>query len=718
MSQAAALQPNPQALRDNNKLRAEDHSVHDWYRFVLSFPPHLVRSYLERFGITESAIVLDPFCGTGTTLVECKKLGIPSVGIEANPIPCFATRVKVNWEADPGALLKHAKEIAATACRKLALNGLDEYQNMPLFRAGKPKMNPLSLRRLPHEAEALLLTNSISPVPLHRVLVLLESIQEFRHDLLTRYERLALAKALVFEISNLEFGPEVGVGPAKSDAPAVTFWLDAIQAITDDLRTVRHRNLTSATVHRADSRNILSVLQPNSIDAVITSPPYPNEKDYTRTTRLESVLLGFIRNKQDLRALKQDLVRSNTRGVYKSDRDDVLVSDHDEIQSIAESIEKRRIELGKTSGFERLYARVTRLYFGGMAKHLSDLRTVLRPGARLAYVVGDQASYLRVMIRTGQLLADIADSLGYEVTGIDLFRTRLATATKEQLREEVVLLRWRGAKNRSRTMLMNEKNLYSAIIEKIFQSKFKKGMRELDFDREELLLVAKELGLKEPKNLGDLIYTFRYRAGLPQSIKKHAGEAETWIIRPAGRGKYRFVLIPDKPIAPNENLAITKVPDATPGVVAKYALSDEQALLAKLRYNRLVDIFTGVACYSLQNHLRTSVPNMGQAETDEIYVGLDKKGAHYVFPVQAKGGSDKLNIVQIEQDLAVCAHKFPSLICRPIGAQFMQGGVIALFEFEEGEEGLGITAEKHYKLVPPDEVTDEDLRLYSTRGSQ
>jgi hypothetical protein len=718
MSQATALQPNPQALRDNNKLRAEDHSVHDWYRFVLSFPPHLVRSYLERFSATENATVLDPFCGTGTTLVECKKLGIPSVGIEANPMPCFATRVKVDWQADPDTLLKHAKEIAATACKRLALNGLEEYQDMPLFRAGKPKINPLGLRRLPQEAERLLLANSISPVPLHRVLVLLEAIQESRHDLFTQYERLALASALVSEISNLEFGPEVGVGPAKSDAPAVTFWLDALQAIADDLRTVRNQSLAAAKVHHADSRNILNVLQPNSIDAVITSPPYPNEKDYTRTTRLESVLLGFIRNKQELRALKQDLVRSNTRGVYKSDRDDVLVGDHNEIQGIAEAIEKRRIELGKTSGFERLYARVTKLYFGGMAKHLSDLRTVLRPGARLAYVVGDQASYLRVMIRTGQLLADIADSLGYEVTGIDLFRKRLATATKEQLREEVLLLRWPGGKTRSRTTLMNEKNLYTAIIEKIFQSKFKKGMRELDFDRDELLTVAKELGLKEPKNLGDLIYTFRYRAALPETIKKHAGEAETWIIRPAGRGKYRFVLVPDKPIAPNESLAITKVPDATPGVVAKYALSDEQALLAKLRYNRLVDIFTGVTCYSLQNHLRTSVPNMGQAETDEIYVGLDKKGAHYVFPVQAKGGSDKLNIVQIEQDLAVCAHKFPSLICRPIGAQFMQAGVIALFEFEEGEEGLGIAAEKHYKLVPPDEVTDEDLRLYGTRGSQ
>jgi hypothetical protein len=89
---------------------------------------------------------------------------------------------------------------------------------------------------------------------------------------------------------------------------------------------------------------------------------------------------------------------------------------------------------------------VTKLYFGGMARHLAGLRRVLRPGAQLAYVVGDQASYLRVMIRTGQLLASIAESLGYEVVGLDLFRTRLATATKEQLREEVVILRWPGGK--------------------------------------------------------------------------------------------------------------------------------------------------------------------------------------------------------------------------------------------------------------------------------
>ena len=161
-------------------------------------------------------------------------------------------------------------------------------------------------------------------------------------------------------------------------------------------------------IHLADARDLDCILAPNSIDAVITSPPYPNEKDYTRTTRLESVILGFYEDMAQLRRYKKTFLRSNTRGVYVTDDDDQWISDHTAIQQIAERIEKRRIELGKTSGFERLYARVTKLYFGGMARHLAQLRKVLKPNAHLVYVVGDQASYLQVLIRTGELLADIA----------------------------------------------------------------------------------------------------------------------------------------------------------------------------------------------------------------------------------------------------------------------------------------------------------------------
>ena len=262
---------------------------------------------------------------------------------------------------------------------------------------------------------------------------------------------------------------------------------------------------------------------------------------------------------------------------------------------------------------------------------------------------------------------------------------------------------------------MSQKNIYSSIIEKIFQSKFKAGMGAVDFEREDIVRFGNELGVRLPKNLGDLVYSFRYRADLPHSIQSQAGEGHVWIIRGVGRARYRFVSVPDIPLTPNKNMTPTKVPDSTPGIVAKYAFNDEQALLAKVRYNRLIDIFTGVTCYSLQNHLRTTVPDMGQVETDEIYAGVDRKRVHYVFPVQAKSGTDKLSVVQIEQDLQVCALKFPILVCWPVGAQFMQDNVIALFEFEEADKSVGIASEKHYKLVPPRQVTKADLNRYRAR---
>jgi len=424
-----------------NRLQTEDRPVHDWYRFVLSFPPHLVREYIHRLRLDRRYRVLDPFCGTGTTLVECKKLGIESIGVEANPMACFASQVKVDWSVDPSGLTRDSQRIAETALAELREQGIED--ESLLFM---PPPANVPLRVLDGDAARLLLADSISPLPLHKTLVLLDHIRRREGGPYRSHQLLALARALYSYIGNLQFGPEVGVGPAKLDTPVISPWLRGIDQMASDLCAVRSTSRAPAAVYPGDARQLLTLLEPSSIDAVITSPPYPNEKDYTRTTRLESVVLGFISSKSDLRDLKSHLMRSNTRNVYKDDDDDRWIADNSEVQRIAEEIESRRIELGKTSGFERVYSRVAKLYFGGMAKHLHDLRTVLRPGARLAYVVGDQASYLRVMIRTGRILADIAHQLGYEVVGIDLFRTRLATSTGEQLREETVLLRWPGRK--------------------------------------------------------------------------------------------------------------------------------------------------------------------------------------------------------------------------------------------------------------------------------
>ena len=259
---------------------------------------------------------------------------------------------------------------------------------------------------------------------------------------------------------------------------------------------------------------------------------------------------------------------------------------------------------------------------------------------------------------------------------------------------------------------MKRANRYAQIIEELFFVHYKEGDTEVDFERAEIQPIADRLGIKLPLNLGDVIYSFRYRASLPESIMAKAPQGTVWIIRPTGKAKYRMIAIKESPITPNALLVETKVPDSTPGLVAMYSLNDEQALLAKVRYNRLIDIFTGVTSYSLQNHLRTTVSGMGQVETDEIYIGIDRRGAHHVFPVQAKGGTDKLNIVQIEQDIALCNEKFKGLICIAIGAQFMGDNLIALFGFQETPDGVGLILEKHYRLAPPEDVTPADLKAY------
>lgn len=420
---------------DNSIMPGDEH-IHRWYRFVLSFPPHLVRHYIDLFGLDEHSVLLDPFCGTGTTLVEAKLQGIEGIGIESNPFPCFASRVKTDWSVHPDELRIFAKQVAERTYSELAKQGIDDRRLTTQLLT--------NLRVLDEQSMRLLIKNSISPLPLHKTLVLLEQINLYQHTPAHRYGILALGNALVTSIGNLRFGPEVGVGKIKEDVSVVAIWLQEMGKMVNDLEMVYGGKYPGTEVFLADARQLSRVVRQNSVDAVITSPPYPNEKDYTRTTRLESVVLGFIRNRSQLREYKTTILRSNTRGVYKSDGDDKWVDGIEEVERLASAIEARRIEMGKTSGFERLYHRVVKLYFGGMARHLWELRQVLKPGAKLAYVVGDQASYLRVMIRTGQILANIAERQGYQVQQIDLFRTRFATATKSELREEVVILRWPG----------------------------------------------------------------------------------------------------------------------------------------------------------------------------------------------------------------------------------------------------------------------------------
>ncbi len=267
-------------------------------------------------------------------------------------------------------------------------------------------------------------------------------------------------------------------------------------------------------------------------------------------------------------------------------------------------------------------------------------------------------------------------------------------------------------------------NAYAQIIEEIFLAKYREGDTSVVFERNEIIATANRLGINVPRNLGDLLYSFRYRSELPDAIASTSMPGKEWTILPAGRSVYEFRQVRFTTIIPNHQLIRIKVPDATPGVINMYTLDDEQALLAILRYNRLIDIFTRLTCHSLQNHLRTSIPvwnpirqrnQSAQVETDELYIGIDRNGAHYVIPIEAKGQNDSINIIQIWQNAQVCKSKFSDLSVRCIAAQTISDSGVALIEIQADDlEDISIVREIHYQLVQPEQMSPADLRRYET----
>ena len=256
-------------------------------------------------------------------------------------------------------------------------------------------------------------------------------------------------------------------------------------------------------------------------------------------------------------------------------------------------------------------------------------------------------------------------------------------------------------------------NRYSVLIETLFRSHYRSGIQEFYFERDELSKIAEKLGIRLPKNLGDVIYSFRYRVPLPDGITQTASPGLAWIIKGAGKSRYLFKQARLSRIEPDMAMLPIKIPNATPEILLAHAFDDEQALLAKVRYNRLIDLFLGITAYSLQNHLRTTVEGVGQIEIDELYVGVNRRGSQFIIPVQAKVGKDQHSVVQTDQDVLCCIERFPHLICRPVSVHALGNDRIAMFELALADDEIRVVDQRHYVLVAAPEISSEDLKRYN-----
>lgn len=436
--------PKASSFRDilkgnlKNDVKALDAPVHRWWRFVLAFPPQLVSQYLDEFGCAGSdCVVFDPFSGTGTTLVEAKRRGCRALGMEALDFCYLASKVKTTWDLPLRRLQDTAKSLLEGIGTEFARYGFF-YSGRSLFQEyendAEPIVCPLTL---PADQAKLLGKGYVSARPLQKLLVIQKHVLALPPGPVADFFKLALGSVAI-PASNVGFGPEIYRKKAKEDEDVWALYSDQVEMMLADLAEVQRQPHGPSCLLHHDSRDLAPV-RDIKIDAVITSPPYPNEKNYSRITRIENLITNCIQHDADLKRLKKGLLRSNSQNMYKGDDDDRFVEKFASVQKVADEIEQRRVSLGKTSGWERLYAKVTKHYFGGMFRHLRSLLPLMKSGGRCAYVVGDQMSFLMVHIKTGEILAELADDIGYKVEKIDLWRERWATASKTPIREEVVV---------------------------------------------------------------------------------------------------------------------------------------------------------------------------------------------------------------------------------------------------------------------------------------
>ena len=243
-------------------------------------------------------------------------------------------------------------------------------------------------------------------------------------------------------------------------------------------------------------------------------------------------------------------------------------------------------------------------------------------------------------------------------------------------------------------------SLYDEVILEVFNNHFVTGSDRLIFKKDELTEIYNEHGIIV-RNIPDIIYTYRARRSLPPQILSTGN----WAIEPAGRGAYAFRLLRNAPHfdIPFYDYEPIEIFNALPEVVEGLLRQDEQSLLTRLLYNRLVDIFSGLTCFLIQNHYRSFVMDMGEVEVDALYVGVNSSGALFVLPLEAKSQSETEMIgrIQISQMAKLVRQDFPDLQRRILAVKALLDDTIAIVEFNDNEDpdDIKILSVRRYKLI-------------------
>lgn len=379
--------------------------VHRWFRFSAGYSGEWVQEVLtEHAKLNRKLRVLDPFAGSGTTLLAADSCKLPSTGYEAQPFICRIAAAKIGWDTDPVLLRTKAD----------ALVGLARRRRVSVERLSVPLLSKCYTPEAFAQLESLRLaytelcganTDNVSRL---LWLVLISILRECSHVGTAQWQYVLPSKS-----------------KAKATEPYRAFGHKALQMIGDILQVKRKGWRSRASLINTDAREPKS--DSGTYDVVITSPPYPNNYDYADATRLEMTFWGEVRDWGDLHTVaRQYLIRSCSQHSAKERLRLSSILPSPLLAPIVEELTdacNRLAELRQTKGGKKTYHTMAAAYFLDLATILHTLRNRVRAGGRMCFVVGDSAPY-GVHLPVDRWLGELAIAAGFRAWNFEKLRDR------------------------------------------------------------------------------------------------------------------------------------------------------------------------------------------------------------------------------------------------------------------------------------------------------
>ena len=418
---------------------ANSFPFHNWYNFVLGYSPEFPEYLIRKFNITKKHKVVDPFMGTGTTLVSCKQNNISSYGVDANDYFIDVAKTKLNWKLDIYELEQIKKTIIQSYIKKINQIDFEETQATDELPFAITKKT-VSYRSIVQECRTKLLDERyISDRPLVKLFVLKKIINKVASEENKNFFLLALSSIIV-PVSNVKYGPGFGVKPPKIDADILKYFKDKTERMISDIEKQKNHKDVISEVFHGDARQLNILFKKNSIDFMITSPPYPGDHEYTKHTRLELIFMNYAESQEEFRTIKKRMLRGSTTNIYKEDIEKECVKDLSSIKSITELIDERLKQDGATSGFEKLYTKLVWEYFGGMYNNFKTALAILKKNGKYALLVSDSHAFKMTHIKTAEILKEVAMKAGFSKGEIELWQNKISTSHKYDLHENILIV--------------------------------------------------------------------------------------------------------------------------------------------------------------------------------------------------------------------------------------------------------------------------------------